>query len=107
MSLYLIQFDGETYPVEDVSMQRAIATWKEWGRENWAGEWDDTEEPESCFLVCDKEVLRPAPSEPACESCGKPADGYTTDDVPRCGDCGKELNRETQQKNRERACPSS
>ena len=58
MSLYLVQFDGETYPVEAESMVAAIGAWKAWGRNYWAGEWDDTEEPESCALVSELLVIR-------------------------------------------------
>jgi hypothetical protein len=58
MSLYHLQYDGESYFIEAGSMTEAIGVWDEHVQKKWGPDYDGLEEPESCALIHDGDVIR-------------------------------------------------
>lgn len=58
LRVYHIQFDGEQYVVEAMSVAMAVKAWKKHVKEEWQEDFDNTEEPESITLINDKPVIR-------------------------------------------------
>lgn len=58
MSLYHVQFDGESWWVEAPDYGVAVRIWREYITADWNVANDETEEPESVTLISTQPVIR-------------------------------------------------